>query len=387
MKGKVGFLGGVLALVLSMGLILSCENPSSSTSYGTIGLSVSTLSGLLGIDTTASAGKAVVIADSVKLSLYSDSTLVDSTTVTPTQTSQTAASVSWEVPVGTDYTLSVEVFNTAVSSEEPTVEGTSDSFDVTAGETTSVEVTCLPVSASALTVGGSAAEFSLAELGEKWFSFSSGTDQYIDINVATVGDDDEYGIAVSTVEGYFCYAAILTGDKTFTLSTSAIASYNESGDKGGYIAILAENANTFNVSLSAGSAPTDDGFEENDSFSSLASGLGENTTYTLYGGDKDVFAISLAAGDTITATMTVDDWYDSPLAQLRLYNASQERLAKATLSADETSETGTATLSYTISTAGTYYLRTQYTSCNQVYYLKWTTSASSETGTVSVWVD
>lgn len=354
---KMKLLGKVLTLSLAAGLLLSCVNTSlSPASYGTISLNIASLSKLLQEGGTAkSAERAIGMADSIKLDLYSGSSLVDSTTTTD-------SSVDWEVPVGTGYTLSVEVFNTAVSSDTPTVEGRSESFDVTADETTSVEVTCLPVNPTALTVGGAAQDFTLSASGEEWFSFSSDGCSYIDLSFTPTDTSSYIALRVFDSAGSLCYAEMVTGSETFTMSTSYVDE--------GYLVLAAEAANTLSVGLAGGTEPTDDEYEENDSWEAAAA-LAANTQYSLYGGDEDWYSVALAAGDRISATISVTEYYEGPEIQLRLYDASQNRLTKTMLNG---TDDPSGTLEYTVPDAGTYYLRVINTSCNHQYDLEWSLS-------------
>lgn len=83
--------------------------------------------------------------------------------------SSTSSSTLSSIPAGTGYTVKVSVYNTYVSSSEPTVVGSKTGIDVTNGGTTSVSITCLPCSATPLSLD-SPASASLIFTAEKWFS-------------------------------------------------------------------------------------------------------------------------------------------------------------------------------------------------------------------------
>lgn len=82
-----------------------------------------------------------------------------------------AATVSG-IPAGSGYTVSIDIYNTKVSTTSPVVSGNTGGVSVSEGATTSVSITCVPVSPTALALGDEKT-LSLSPRGEAWYSIAA----------------------------------------------------------------------------------------------------------------------------------------------------------------------------------------------------------------------
>ncbi|MBI9102840.1 MAG: hypothetical protein JEY99_10525 [Spirochaetales bacterium] len=101
--------------------------------------------------------RALLINNKSTVKLYSsDGTLLETWNIELSASSRASMGIETEynagflVPVGTGYSMSVDIFNLAVSDTEPVVTGTSSSFDVVAGTSLSLEIACIPAEPSPL---------------------------------------------------------------------------------------------------------------------------------------------------------------------------------------------------------------------------------------------
>lgn len=124
------------------------------------------------------------------------------------------------------------------------------------------------------------------------------------------------------------------------------------------------------VTVDNSPCPADDGAEPNDS-RSQATTLTESTTGAVCGSNTDWFAVDLEADETIEATLTPD--HAPGDLDLVLLSSTSTLATSATTS-------GTETVSYQVTTAGTYYLKVYgHTSTDEDGYLLQTTSDAPET--------
>lgn len=164
-----------------------------------------------------SASRAFSIVDSVALTVRDSlNAVVASETVTHADyffDDGSGFTLSIEVPVGTGYTLHVDIYNHAVSTEDPVVSGTSASFSVTEGAITGVPVTCVPVTPHAITLGAAANSYTQTSTlydsgtstytfgGETWFSFTSPANGAVMFTIDIPVDAQQAAVALFSDEG------------------------------------------------------------------------------------------------------------------------------------------------------------------------------------------
>jgi hypothetical protein len=235
----------LLAVIMVVGLSLACANPMSSTAKapagaantGSLSVDISSFASWLPTSQTTPVGKnlvaaqsrALAVATSVKIEVVdSGGTAVISPVTLSVYTYNTNSSTTQTVsliPVGTNYTVKVSVFNSHSSTSIPMVTGQAAGINVADGATTAVSVHCIPVSTSPLALDAAPSVATLTSYAEKWYSLtvSSGTHYYFeqtDGNVI-VGLFNGSGTYISTVSGYLDYSATFSG----TLYLCAVAYY------------------------------------------------------------------------------------------------------------------------------------------------------------------
>lgn len=256
MKARSSILGGIALGLLSLSLA-SCANAlasgdsasaaaaatatgaaatgTSSSSAGSISLKIATPFSLealaprpFGSLASKSTGaKAIGIATAVKLDVLngSGSVIATSTISINSMSGNTSANMS-SVPSGSEYTVKATVYSSYTSSTEATVAGQVSGVSVTAGNTTSVSITCFPVSPVALILD-TAQAFSLGGYAaEKWFTASvvSGTKYYltVDNENALMYLFDGSGTGIAQGGNYCAYTANYAGTLyVAALTTSA----------------------------------------------------------------------------------------------------------------------------------------------------------------------
>jgi hypothetical protein len=96
------------------------------------------------------------------------------------------------IPVGT-YTLQVDIYNNIVSASVPVVTGVQGGITIVSDLTAEAAVVCFPNSPVTLLLNTVSSTFSLAQLGEKWFTYTPlVTDSYRVTLTSVTGDADLY---------------------------------------------------------------------------------------------------------------------------------------------------------------------------------------------------
>ena len=357
-----------LSIILLIFLIFSCSNPlddggrddPAGKETGTINISIPEYAPW--INTTRatatsdnlSVSKAWLVSSTVDFTLYNSSgTYVDDITV-----AAGVAATGWEVTVHTGYTIKAEVYNGNVSTTVPVVTGVSSPFTVTAGNTTTVTVTCFPYNPVSLTEGVSSSPYNLNSWGEKWFSVTPTTANTI-FTVTSINTSDT-GIYVFGSDGLIDgYIDTTNPIDSVQISTTPGATY--------YIGIIewATTSDTFTV-LAEQYDPTDDMFEENDTMGTAATGLFEDTWYyNLIQADDDWYIITVtAAWNRVQIDCRFTD-ADGDI-DIALYDSAGVGLASST------STTDNEYIDYVVDPAGgTYYIRVYYDDAGNEYDLWW----------------
>lgn len=218
-------------------LMCACMNPASHTAgpvpatsqiTGNLKLSISPIATWITASTGSgalkglTASRAMGIANSVKIQVQTAagadviSPLTQNTYVTgPAMNGYPTPPIAVQlIPVGTNYTVKLSVYNNSVSATMPTVTGQASGVNVTQGANTTVSITCIPANPISITPSVVARTTSLAAQAEQWYSLqvASGTTYYFlqtTPNVA-MGIFDNTGKLISS-SSYIAYAATYTG--------------------------------------------------------------------------------------------------------------------------------------------------------------------------------
>jgi hypothetical protein len=216
--------------------------------------------------------------------------------------------ISVTVPAGTGYTVKVSVYNSAVSSATPVVEGTAINVDVGDVAPTTVAVTCLPVAPTAASAP-SLIDPTMASMAERWYSMAvtSGVTYYftqtspayafaIFDSVGNLIDHSTYIAYTASGDGSIYFALINTdasaGAAHLTVATT-LPPLNE-GSAVGPVGLSPNSDHTFIIGPSADSA--------------------QNTSYYSFTtGDAGDYALDTPAG-YFTATLYSDSGFSSALS-------------------------------------------------------------------------
>ncbi len=150
-----------------------------------------------GLDGTEES-KAWMLATSVKLDLYSGTSIVRTWTFNSsspgwgTGTGTVGTSTQSGIPVGTYTKLVASVFNSYTSTTTPVVTGEVTNVTVNVSATTNLTITCFPVSPASLSEGSYSSAFSLVQYAEKWFTASTSTGSTKFYCKSNSGDTDIY---------------------------------------------------------------------------------------------------------------------------------------------------------------------------------------------------
>ncbi len=77
-----------------------------------------------------------------------------------------------DIPSGTDYTVKISIYNSAVSTTEPIVTGSADPVTIFNNNTTNVSIVCLPENPITITADDGPWNYELAANEEKWYKVS-----------------------------------------------------------------------------------------------------------------------------------------------------------------------------------------------------------------------
>ena len=173
----------VFILVAAAVLFAACQNAfvgESGAAPGSIVINIPRFSSVIQSNRNISA-KAYLVADRVELELRDiGGTLVDSHTIFGSSVG------SWDIPPGTDYTLSAFIYNESrVASTQHVVEGSFGPFDIGSYQTVDATITAFPNAPVALVDNTTSAMFTENTGGEQWFTAATGPDDdslYVVIN-------------------------------------------------------------------------------------------------------------------------------------------------------------------------------------------------------------
>jgi hypothetical protein len=168
-------------------------------------------------------GRAFAVADAYTIEIKNSSgdnviPMVSESTGSIPMSAQTLS-----VPAGTGYTVTVSIYNAAVSATAAVVQGQATGVNVLAGGSVAVDIACLPVHPASITVDGGVVAAALGMMAEKWYAFpvAAGTHYYIsqtDVQVA-MALFDQGGELVASNASYIDYIALSSG----TLYLCAVA--------------------------------------------------------------------------------------------------------------------------------------------------------------------
>lgn len=185
MKSEIRVASIIMAIILA-----GCSNliqpptsqaPASSSveTKGTLSIDVPSIASWLKPYLVEPEGKALLRATSVKVYVKTSggTNVISPVTQTLSITSASGGSGSaltpiTGVPEGTNYTVSIEVYNSSYSTSSPTVTGSVAGVNVIKDQTTSVTITCLPSSTSTLPYNVTTTS-SIAASSERWYSFTT----------------------------------------------------------------------------------------------------------------------------------------------------------------------------------------------------------------------
>lgn len=281
---------------------------------------------------------------------------IDTTTVT-----SYGATASLSAPAGTGYTVFLEVYNSAMSEDEPVVAGSASGITITAGTTSVASVVCLPVHTVALAAGVQSAEvvyvpYEVAPGG------AIGTETWYTLEVA----DTEDFIVITTVfeEGVtplwvlFDEEGLYFGNcLKYLVSTGPGVSdigMRVQGGKRYYLAVLnyAGVNGKVSVGFAYGVAPPDDVYEPNNTAriaTPLASGEALDAILNEY--DRDFYQLAITEANHELRVVVTRTSGDDPI-DFYLMNSTGNDLAEGV----EGVEPFEYVIEYTLATAGDYYI-------------------------------
>ena len=154
--------------------------------------------------------------------------------------------VDWVVEAGSNYSVYAAVYNSYASGyPSPMVEGTSTTFDVLPGQNTSVYITALPFSPTALTDGVTTSTLSESQYGEKWFVFTaSDIAAEVELNSVT-GDLDLYIVGPDGI--YMAESETTDTIETLTVATASGSDY--------YVLVYGVSGGTYQLTVNSTSTP------------------------------------------------------------------------------------------------------------------------------------
>jgi hypothetical protein len=229
---------GIRATAICAAILLAvsgCLNPVTqnktiaSATKGTILLKIPSIaSWIVALQQSAKAAqsqnsRAFAFVTSVTIEVDSSGATVISPTSYPTTGTSGSLPIAItvpSVPIGTGYTVKVSVYNSNTGSS-PVVEGQIAGVAVTAGNTTNVSITCIPVSSTTFTLGSGTIAPSLGSSAEQWYSMqvTSGTTYYFTQSAANfgVGVFDNNGTYLNSGASFVEYTATFTGTLYFAV--------------------------------------------------------------------------------------------------------------------------------------------------------------------------
>jgi hypothetical protein len=140
--------------------------------------------------------------------------------VLTTSSADSASCTAFAIPEGTDYTVSLSVYNNAVSATEPVASGTVTNVSVTAGSTTKCSIVCKPINPTPLTLETEVSGITLEYNGEAWYSIAVANGSTINFNDngsnLVIGLFDSDGLFIKSGRTSVSYTA--TADDTLYIA-------------------------------------------------------------------------------------------------------------------------------------------------------------------------
>lgn len=181
---RILVVGGLLAALL----IASCQSPAAtkpeptaSDKVGSLSLNIVAIAPWLADSQKGlSNPRAFLYATSAKVSIknsggadvISPVTIATSLNNGSTGTATGTLSTIGNIEAGSNYSVTVQLYNSAVSSSTPVVSGTTTGVTIEANASTTIDTTCVPYGASTLFVN-TAQSPSLPAYSEKWYQVST----------------------------------------------------------------------------------------------------------------------------------------------------------------------------------------------------------------------
>lgn len=197
----------VLSLFMAnVSCTLSLGDDEEEVKTGTLSLKITSL-----VDSkhSSSSNRAILKADKISLTLVSkDGAEEDLSDKIQSNAKSKTVTVKANVKSASGYTVRVQIFNEA-NGETPVVKGESEPFDVPAGKTAKVSVTCVPVEAVKIDLGKDVKETLVAEK-EFWYSFvalSTQTEIQLKKENPVQSDNGKIYIAIFDKKGKLCEKA------------------------------------------------------------------------------------------------------------------------------------------------------------------------------------
>jgi hypothetical protein len=118
------------------------------------------------------------------------------------------------IPVGSNYTVKLSVYNSSVSATTPMATGQASGVSITQGANTAVSITCVPANPTSITPSSTAQTLTLAVQAEQWYSLqiTSGTNYYFLQTTPNIVSAifNSTGALISS-SSYIAYTATYTG--------------------------------------------------------------------------------------------------------------------------------------------------------------------------------
>jgi hypothetical protein len=189
---------GLLIVSASLLSLASCAPALGSSEQGDTGslsISIPAVASWISAASSKSGAKALGRCTSAYVEIRNSSNAVVASATQNMSTSNTIGGTGTttvnRIPVGSDYTVQLSIFNSNVSNSVPTLIGNASGISIAKNESSAVTITCLPNNPEAISLPY-ASTASLVSFGEKWYSMqvTSGTTYYF------VQDNSSLAIAV-----------------------------------------------------------------------------------------------------------------------------------------------------------------------------------------------
>jgi hypothetical protein len=194
------------------------------------------------------------------------------------------------VPIGTGYTVNVNVYNDVVSSGEPVVSGSKSGIDVAKAASTAVSITCLPYAPTSLTLE-TPISVSLPLSGERWFSLAvtSGVSYYFsqDCPNFIIGLFDAAGGFITSDASFIMHKATADGFLYIALGCQGSGTSLDPAKTGSFLASIAAPI----LSEGTTDAPVSLALDTKHSFVSGPSGIQDTSYYRFTTSSAGTYAL------------------------------------------------------------------------------------------------